>query len=83
LRPHIQEGYLLGEYPEIGDFSQKSLYPYYEIDFGRRLVAKFRFAPNSFWKSDAFPLVGDNALYPNEGDPLFDLTRRVKQSLNR
>ena len=32
VRPHIQEGYLLGEYPEIADYEQKALYPHYEID---------------------------------------------------
>ena len=43
LRPHIQEGYLLGEYPEMPSYEQKSLYPQYEIDFGRRLVAQVSF----------------------------------------
>src|SRR5206468_364868 len=40
VRPHIQEGYLLGEYPEMAEFEQKANYFHYEIDFGRRLVAK-------------------------------------------
>jgi FRG domain len=43
VRPHIQEGYLLGEYPEMGGLDQKQHYKAYEIDFGRRLIAKFRF----------------------------------------
>ena len=41
VRPHLQEGYLLGEYPETIGVSQKQHYKHYEIDFGRRLVAKF------------------------------------------
>jgi hypothetical protein len=49
-RPHVQEGYLLGEYPELSDYSQKRLYAHHEVDFGKRLVAKFRFDPKSFWK---------------------------------
>ena len=38
LRPHFQDGYLLGEYPEIADFYQTAEYSYFEMDFGRRLV---------------------------------------------
>jgi len=81
LRPHIQEGYLLGEYPEMTGYDQKQHYAHYEIDFGRRLVAKFRFDPRTFWKDSAFPKVGNFALYPNEGDPLFELTQSVKRNL--
>lgn len=55
VRPHIQEGYLLGEYPDISKYDQEALYHAYEIDFGRRLVAKFRFNPLTFWKPDTFP----------------------------
>jgi hypothetical protein len=83
VRPHIQEGYLLSEYPEMSGFSQKELYQNYEIDFGRRLVAKFRFDPNTFWKRDTFPLVSKRALYPTEKeDPLCELALTVKGSIN-
>jgi hypothetical protein len=84
VRPHIQEGYLLGEYPELSGYEQKGLYHHYEIDFGRRLVAKFRFAPTSFWKEDAFPKVSRDALYPAPtDDPLYQLTLAVKQTTDR
>src|SRR5215475_2212995 len=39
VRPHIQEGYQLGEYPEITGYRQKARYAPYEVDFGLRLVA--------------------------------------------
>jgi len=81
VRPHIQEGYLLGEYPEIAASQQKAHYPHFEIDFGRRLVAKFRFNPHEFWKDDAFPMVERDALYPNN-DPLCDLAQDIRQVLN-
>lgn len=82
VRPHIQEGYLLGEYPDMEDFNQKELYPHYEIDFGRRLVAKFRFDPKRFWKSDKFPIVDPEALYPSRRrDRLCDLTEEIKEVL--
>jgi hypothetical protein len=82
VRPHIQEGYLLGEYPEMGDFAQKENYAHYEIDFGRRLLAKFCFVPKRFWKNDIFPVVPKPALYPNSSDPLYALTQQVKTSID-
>lgn len=82
LRPHIQEGYLLGEYPDLAGFDQKEHYYHYEIDFGRRLVAKFRIRPKEFWRQDTFPLISKEALYPSEqADPLYDLALRVKRAL--
>jgi hypothetical protein len=65
VRPHIQEGYLLGEYPECATAEQKLLYSHAEMDFGRRMIAKFSFDPDSFWeKSGRFPQVDEKALYP-------------------
>lgn len=83
LRPHIQEGYLLGEYPDMINYDQKELYGHYEIDFGRRLIAKFKFNPKHFWKEATFPLVSHRALYPSAvKDPLFKLALRVKEFVN-
>jgi hypothetical protein len=83
VRPHIQEGYLLGEYPEMTEYGQKELYGHYEIDFGRRLLAKFLFDPTTFWKNDAFPLVMKKALYPpRQGDPLFTLAEEINSDLD-
>lgn len=83
VRPHIQEGYLLGEYPEMIGVEQKQHYRHSEIDFGRRLVAKFSFNPRTFWKGNAFPIVGERALYPSAShDPLFELALQVKNSIN-
>jgi FRG domain len=83
VRPHIQEGYLLGEYPEMADFRQKANYFHYEIDFGRRLVAKFSFTPRSFWRDGNFPQVHGDALYPSvNDDPMYQLTERVKAAID-
>jgi hypothetical protein len=79
-RPHLQEGYLLGEYPEMSGIGQKALYLHHETDFGRRLIAKFRFDPRKFWEGHSFPVVGRQALYPTD-DPMLDLARRVKEKL--
>lgn len=82
LRPHFQEGYLLGEYPELGEYSQKELYSHYEVDFGRRLVAKFKFKKSEFWKNSVnFPMVDREALYPDHRDELLMVCNQVKQQL--
>jgi hypothetical protein len=82
VRPHIQEGYLLGEYPEMSAYQQKELYYHYEIDFGRRLVAKFRFRPTAFWKDDLFPRIDEDALYPKASrDPLNRLALSIKNAI--
>lgn len=81
VRPHIQEGYLLGEYPDIPDFDQKQHYAPYEIDFGRRLIAKFRLDMNHFWGDVNFQKIGRDALYPNAHDDLFRILHQLKQQV--
>lgn len=82
MRPHFQEGYLLGEYPEIADVQPTGSYQQAEMDFGRRLVAKFRFRPNQFWKSDTFPKLALKALYPTgTRDPLERLMEDLREEL--
>ena len=83
VRPHIQEGYLLGEYPDIASAEQKSLYSQGEMDFGRRLIAKFVFEPDRFWdNSGSFPRVGANALYPDAvQDPMCGLAQAVTAAI--
>ena len=78
-RPHFQEGYLLGEYPDMVDFDQKVNYQAHEIDFGLRLVAKFRLDPTSFWNEQTFPVVPKEALYPDPTDKLYRLLDSMKQ----
>ena len=81
VRPHIQEGYLLGEYPEMSGVDQKEHYTNFEIDFGRRLIAKFRFEPKSFWKGATFPPMTREALYPDATDPVFLIAKSIKDQL--
>jgi hypothetical protein len=81
LRPHIQEGYLLGEYPDMPELQQKQHYASAEIDFGRRLIAKFRFSPATFWSDATFPMVAPLALYPDKHDQLLSIATRIKAAL--
>jgi hypothetical protein len=83
VRPHIQEGYLIGEYPEMTGYDQKRNYAHYEIDFGRRLVAKFHFNPKTFWKGGAFPAIRKPALYPDKTDRFYEVAEMIKNSLKR
>ncbi|OWW00944.1 hypothetical protein ATY81_06820 [Rhizobium sp. R72] len=81
VRPHIQEGYLLGEYPDMGGNHQKQFYGHYEIDFGRRVAAKFWFRPDEFRRNSDFPLVGRGALYPDANDEMYDVAQTIKNNL--
>jgi hypothetical protein len=81
-RPYFQEGYLLGEYPDLVTMDEKQNYHPYEIDFGRRLLAKFRLARSGFWPKDYTPIPNE-ALYPNQRDPLVDFTIGIKSRLGR
>jgi hypothetical protein len=82
VRPHIQEGYLLGEYPDFSDFRQQGEYSYYEMDFGRRLIAKFQFNPRTFWSSKNYPPASDEALYPKDHrDPLLQMAVEIQKEL--
>jgi hypothetical protein len=85
VRPHIQEGYLLGEYPEITGYKEKARFEPYEVDFGLRLVAKFWFDPHIFWRQAAtFPMVPREALYPSGADdPLYTLAHGQRPAANR
>jgi len=83
VKPHIQEGYLLSEYPELSGASQKRHYENYELDFALRLIAKFRFMPGPFWEANsAFPIVPRSALYPaGRYDPLLEICESIKQQM--
>lgn len=81
-RPHLQEGYLIGEYPELQTFTQKMDIKLHETDFGQRLIGKFHFNPQTFWMTDDdFPQVPRSALYPDEHDSLFPICQLIKSQL--
>ena len=74
---------MLGNYPDIDSHDEKQLYALSEIDFGKRLVAKFLFTPKSFWtRGGQFQAIGKRALYPSStNDPLLRVTQAVKEQL--
>ena len=78
LRPHYQEGYLVGEYPTI-TVKGKREYLLKELDFGRRLLCKFRLGkPSAFW-SHHFTNIQRGALFPDHHDKLKALADEIKE----
>lgn len=61
LRPHFQEGYLVGSFPIRSEKKQP------QLDFARRLVAKIEIPKKEFWGRD-FDAIPNNALYPPDDD---------------
>jgi hypothetical protein len=69
LRPHYQEGYLVGEFPTIS-YRQKMLYDRTELDVASRLVCKFQLANyEKFWRA-GFAEIPREALFPDTRDAL-------------
>ncbi|MBC9035100.1 FRG domain-containing protein [Sphingomonas sp. JC676] len=81
VRPHMQEGFLLGEYPEIADYDPNGRHAYQEMDFGRRLVAKFKLNLEAFWNSRDFPPASVESIYPKEFDPLLLVADQIKREI--
>jgi len=79
-RPYFQEGYLLAEYPDLAAFDEKLNYRPHEIDFGRRLLAKFRLPRSGFWSRD-YAAIPKAALYPDERDPLVSFCKQIADRL--
>ena len=77
LRPHFQEGYVVGTLDTTTEYDVKS-----DLDFSRRLVRKFCI-PNrdSFWKPDGGP-ISDRLLFP-EDDFVAELCREIKTVSDR
>jgi len=80
-RPHLQEGYLLGEYPEIRTYEEMKRLFTFETDFSQRLVGKFRFRPKDFASDPNFPLLPMEALCPSEDDWVFSLCASIKSQI--
>ena len=81
-RAHLQEGYLLSEYPEIGDADQALDFKPTQLDFGKRVIAKFRFEPASFWERNAaFPKVPCSALFPDQDDDFVRIMNTIRSEV--
>jgi hypothetical protein len=75
MRPHFQEGYLIGTFPTT-EISRRSI----QYDLSRRLIAKFEINKNRFWSSN-FHEIPQKALFPSY-DKMEKLARKIHQSLH-
>lgn len=76
LRPYYQNGYLIGEFPELPIVFSKANH-----NFSRRLVAKFKLNPKSFWNYD-FKAIPNNALFPVKDDNrIQEITQQIKYNV--
>jgi hypothetical protein len=80
-RPHFQEGYLLGGYPDLTSYEEKQNYKPYEVDFGARLIAKFHLSRQLFSADTNYPPIPYAALYPDGRDELFPIAQQIKAEL--
>ncbi|WP_456445910.1 FRG domain-containing protein [Thiolapillus sp.] len=74
MRPHYQEGYLVGTFP-TKEIKRRKI----EYDISRRLIAKFRILKGSFWNS-SFHEIPEDALFPNS-DKMEGVAREIHQEL--
>ncbi len=58
MRPHFQEGYLVGTFPTT-EISKRTI----QYDLSRRLIAKFEISRDKFWDS-SFHEIPQKALFP-------------------
>ncbi len=78
-RPHFQEGYLVGEYPEAELMARKK-YAKDEWDFGRRLICKFVIPPFAqFWRN-GFDEIPREALRP-PNDPFDSMADEIRDQI--
>lgn len=84
-RPHVQEGLLLAEHPELTEFELEDLRSsgrngrHHTFDFARRLVAKFWIDPYRFWEASTVGPLSREFLSPK--DTVRRLTLKVKAAI--
>ncbi|GAK70666.1 hypothetical protein RRU01S_13_00040 [Agrobacterium rubi TR3 = NBRC 13261] len=83
MRPGVQEGYLLGEYPEIDAMETKSRIPYEETDFSLRLISKIKFRPWDFWSRSGIGAAAEEHLYPEEDEGFGLMIDELKEQFAR
>lgn len=76
LRPHYQEGHLIGDYPTLG-YDEKVEIELHEVDFSRRLVCKFKLNPEG-----DFQTIPQEFLFPDSNqDRVCKMAKRILSSL--
>ena len=77
LRPYFQEGYLAATSDVEHDYDSKS-----ELDFNRRLIAKFKIINNGKFWGRGFSVIPESALYP-EKDIFHNICKEIEVDVKR
>ena len=78
LRPHYQEGHLIGDYPTLGYF-EKMEHDLHEVDFNRRLICKFRLQ-----QGGDFQTISEEFLFPDKDhDCVSKMAEEIKLKQNQ
>lgn len=72
LRPHFQEGYLVGTTDVSSEYDNKT-----ELDFKNRLIAKFSIPDTTAFWGRGFNVIPSSSLYPR-GDSVLRLCEEIK-----
>lgn len=75
LRPHFQEGYMVGTTDITYEYDNKT-----ELDFKNRLIAKFSIPDTKAFWGAGFNIIPQNALYP-KGDRILRLCEEIKADI--
>ena len=78
-RPHFQEGYLVGEYPDAS-LEATEKYDKEEWDLGARLICKFMLPPSKEFWANGFEAIPKDSLYPPK-DPFLEVATSVKGAI--
>jgi len=76
IRPHFQEGYLVGSFPSVVMRKTVQLY------VSRRLIAKFKIIRNNFILDKSFLPIPNETLFP-KSDHIMDICNNIKYKLKQ
>jgi hypothetical protein len=77
IRPYFQEGYLAGTSDITNNYETKT-----ELDFNRRLIAKFVIPNNKAFLGKDFNVIQKRSLFPSN-DPISELCESLKNNTQR
>ena len=87
LRPYFQEGYLIGNYPNVDTLDEKMRYDRSEMDCAKRLIAKFKISKSPEFWDVGFQKLPESAVYPEENGELcaklFRMARPVEPPIQQ
>lgn len=84
-RPHLQEGYLLTDFPNVTK-DNFSLFKIKDLDFARRLISTFKLKNHdSFWevpgKDTYYSRISNDELFPVKGEDFLHIIKKVKKEI--